>query len=231
LLQFKAYISFLNTKSIVKRAYIVILSLVLFSLSSGQEPEVIKLPQNLTPATQAEEQINMPPAQKSSDFENFESRMTALWFKRKAYLQGNRLQDAEKQMELLKSFCQEEGIKAIPFIARALTYEGVNYLREGNFEKAKDSFQYAQYFDPLLPQPRFELARTYLKSGDGFIKSAQEFLKAIPVHFKNFWNNLIIARDISLLVITSFIFSFLFFSLFTALKYNKLLRHEIYEHV
>ena len=230
-MQFRIAMPFRSMKAFLSGTSILIVFLFSLAVISAQEAEIIQIPQEQKPGIESGEDTIISSEQSLSGFDSFEARMSALWFTRKVFLQTNRLKDADDRMELLKIFCQEEGIKTIPFIARVLTFEGFSYLREGNFEKAKNSFELARHFDALSPQPRFELARTYLKGGGGFIRSAGEFLSAIPIHFKNFWNDLIIVRDLSLLIITALCLMFLFFSTFTAIKYNKLLRHELSEYL
>ncbi len=221
---------FQRLKAIMKTTTVFIFLIFCCSLLLAQEPEIIHIP-NEAISKEDDYIYTISDDRKDSDFNIFESRMTALWFKRKALLYANRTQDAEKQMDEMKAFCQQEGIKAIPFIARALIVEGGSYFREGNFKKAKNSFELAKYFNPFSAQPRFELAKTYMKSGDGLLKAARELLISIPLHFRSFWNTFILARDIFLLIIVTLFLYFIFFSIFTAVKYNKLLRHEVSENL
>ncbi len=221
---------FQQLKATIKTIIVFILMVYCCSLLLGQAPEVIYIPREVIPE-EDDHSLTISDDRKELDFSVFESRMTGLWFKRKALLHANRTQDADEQMEEMKAFCQQEGIKAIPFIARSLMVEGSNYFKEGNFKKAKNSYELAKYFNPFSAQPRIELAKTYLKSGDGFFKAARELLASIPIHFRNFWNTFILARDIFLLIITVFFLGFIFFSIFTAVKYNKLLRHEVSENL
>ncbi|MEW5807482.1 MAG: tetratricopeptide repeat protein [Acidobacteriota bacterium] len=228
--------TFHNWKDFLKILLVLSTAIPVFSLTlllsaSLQEKDAITSDPGMTTDISSAGHLEMSAGLKSFDFENFENRINFFWFKRKAFLLANRMEDAEKQMDLLKSFCQQEGIQKIPLIARALNFEGSNYFKEGNFEKARNSFELAKYFDSSFPQARFELARTHWKNGSGMMKLLGEFIKGLFIHFENFWVRIIILAYFLLLIILSLSFFFAFFSISMLLKYNKLLRHEIYEHL
>lgn len=217
-----------SIKEYIKKG-ILLLCLAMYPvLSFGQEqPEVIKIAPSRIEETDIVQLLTGP---KSFDFDLFESRIQLLWFKRKAFLNANRIEEAERHMEMLKFFCQQEGIRRLPTIARALTFEGINYFQEGNFEKAKTSFNHAIGFDPFLAQPRIELAKTYWKSEGGIWNALKELIKAISFFVQSFWTVIIISSNFTLIILISLGALFIFFSSLMAWKYNKHLRHELVEY-
>ncbi len=209
---------------------IIFLCLTLFPLQSlgKDQPEIIKIaPSQIKESHTAQ----LPEDPKGFDFDAFESRVQLLWFKRKTFLNSSNIEEAERQMEMLKSFCQQEGVRRLPTLARALTFEGISYFREGNFEKAKMSFNHAIFFDHLLVQPRIELAKTYWKSEGGIWKVLKEITRAASFYIQSFWTVIIISSNFALLFIISIGSLFVLFSSLMALKYNKRLRHEITEYL
>jgi tetratricopeptide (TPR) repeat protein len=207
----------------------ILLAILIFSpvLSMSQEdPEIIKIVPSRIEETDII-QLNMDT--KSFDFDLFESRIQALWFKRKVFLSTNRMEEADKHMDMLKSFCKQEGIRRLPTIARALTFEGIQYFQEGNFEKAKMSFHHAIAFDPFLVQPRIALAKTYWKSEGNIWNFLIEIIKAGSYFVQNFWTVITISSNFVILLLISIGGLFLFFSTLIALKYNTRFRHKIAE--
>ncbi len=213
-------------KELLKKGILLILILYPVLGMPQEEPEVIKIAPSRIDKTEI---IQLPMDAKSFDFDLFESRIQALWFKRKFFLSTNRLEEAERHMEMLKSFCQQEGIRRLPTIARALTFEGIQYFQEGNFEKAKMSFHHAITFDSFLVQPRIELAKTYWKSEGNLWNALKEILKAASYFIQNFWTIITISSNFMILFLVSLGLLFLFFSLLIALKYNSRFRHVIAE--
>ena len=54
------------------------------------------------------------------DYAAFEARLESLWFQRKTLLASGRVEDSRAQLEQIRAFCAEEGIRRIEDLAGAL---------------------------------------------------------------------------------------------------------------
>src|SRR6185369_3469770 len=118
------------------------------------------------------------------NFEGFRSRIQALWFKRKAFVQ--KLPDAAaEQTQAMQQLCAEVGVTRLDDIAAALVHEGHGFLEEGNFDKAKRSFEGALKFDPDLPDAHFGLATSHWRHGGGYSIAMVELTAGVRAIFRN----------------------------------------------
>jgi hypothetical protein len=81
------------------------------------------------------------PVRRGFDYEAFEARLESLWFQRKAFLADGRVEDAAQQAERIRTFCQEEGVGRLGFLAGALVAEAARYRKEGRHDEALASLR------------------------------------------------------------------------------------------
>jgi len=85
------------------------------------------------------------------DYEAFDARLEGLWFQRKALVSEGRDEDAERQSQLIRSFCSEEGVRRLEGPAGALLAEADRNFDEGNYDRAKAALDLADSLDPERP--------------------------------------------------------------------------------
>ena len=75
-------------------------------------------------------------------------------FWNRLYRQGadGRFEDADEQLERMRSFCAEEGVQRLEPIAGALVAEAAHAMKEGSYQRALSNLEYAETFDPERPQ-------------------------------------------------------------------------------
>ena len=170
-------------------------------------------------------------ARRGFDYSAFESRLESLWFQRKALLVNGRADDAKAQLEQIRSFCAEEGIRRLEHVAGALIAEAKRFHTEGDEAQALSALEFAAVFDPDRPQIHMARAAVLWSSAGGRVAAAGEVLWALRASL------LRSARDLSLLprwVFTlglAWIGASLVFALLMLLRYQAPLRHDVDEWV
>lgn len=163
------------------------------------------------------------------NFDGFRSQVMGLWFKRKVFLLKNLPDAAAEQTTAIERLCSEVGVTRLDDVAAALIHEGRTFLEEGNFDKARISFNDASRFAPDLPEAHFGMARALWRSGAGTGSAMSEFVAGLRTQFRNsalssaFLGNALI---IAMLAIAATI---ALYSIAMLLRYQALLRHDIEE--
>ena len=85
-----------------------------------------------------EEEVEITEPREGFDYGSFESRLESLWFQRKTFLADGRVEDANLQLERIRSFTGEEGVHRLEHLAGALLAEARRSMREGNREAQLD---------------------------------------------------------------------------------------------
>ena len=118
-------------------------------------------------------------ARRGFDYQAFEARLETLWFQRKAFLADGRINDARRQSELLRSFTVQEGVHRLESMAGALLAESARYLEEGHYDRALETIELAEAFDPGRPQASVARASVYWKSRRGHVRAAGHMFQAL----------------------------------------------------
>jgi len=146
-------------------------------------------------------------------------------------LADGRNQDAQQQSELIRNFCQEEGVRRVEHMSGALIAEAERYLEQGRHTQAADALQLAASFDPGRPQ--VQLARASLSW------AADRSPLAVARHLVAATRDALVAAyaDLSLFNRLGLVFSIavavvvLLFSMLMFWRHNAAFRHEIEEWV
>ncbi len=172
------------------------------------------------------------PAQLSErrfDGEQIRARLDAHWFRRKGLLEHGSWEAADAELATIAETCAEAGIERITPIAVALVHEGDGYLLEGNFARARASFNGALSLAPDLALARWGLARSSWAAGDGLAKAGAEALRALAGQageslrgFHGLANGMIVGAWAAFLMLW-------IFSLILLVRYERAFRHDISE--
>lgn len=167
-------------------------------------------------------------ANRRFNFEGFRSRVQALWFKRKAFVQ--KLPDAAaEQTQAMQQLCAEVGVTRLDDVAAALVHEGHGFLAEGNFDKAGRSFEDALKFDPDLPDAHFGLASAHWRRSGGFSNAIVELTAGTRAIFRNRSTSSAVLGNILILLILAVAATAVLFSIAMFLRYQILVRHDLCE--
>ncbi len=163
------------------------------------------------------------------DYRAFEARLETLWFQRKAYLADGRDADAQRQSELIRSFCAEEGVGRLEGLSGALLAEAARYIDEGHYAKALASLELAETFDSGSSQVAMARAEVYWKSGRGHLKAARAWLSAFQRSLVESARRLTVLNHLAIVAVLALIGGLLVFSLAMLQRYQMPLRHEVEE--
>ena len=163
------------------------------------------------------------------DYAAFEARLESLWFQRKTLLANGRDADSREQLEQIRAFCAEEGIKRLDHLAGALVAEAHRFHREGNDAHALSALDFAAMFDPHRPQIHMARATVLWHSGAGSMSALREILRAVQASMMHS------LRDLSLLPRIVFVLGLaglgaaLSFALLMLLRHQASFRHSVEE--
>jgi Tfp pilus assembly protein PilF len=220
------------------------LALVLLLGAAGPAPraqvdsDVIRLggsapPPAETPEPEIPAAADPPPfdgaARRGFDYQAFESRLETLWFQRKAFLADGRINDARRQSDLLRSFTVEEGVHRLESMAGALLAESMRYLEEGHYDRALETIELAEAFDPGRPQASVARASVYWKSRRGYVRAAGHVFQALKRSVVRASSDLSILNQWSIVLVVALLGCVAIFALLMILRYQVPLRHEIEE--
>jgi len=163
------------------------------------------------------------------DYSTFEARLESLWFQRKTLLGNGREEDSRAQLEQLRLFCAEEGVRRLEHLAGALVAEAHRFHEEGSHVHALEALAYAHAFDPGRPQIHMARAVVLWRSGAGPLPAAREMVRALGASLSRS------LRDLSLLPRVAFVAGLAAVLLAAAfaglmlLRYQAPFRHDIDE--
>lgn len=163
------------------------------------------------------------------DFQAFESRIQQLWFQRKILLSQGREEDAARQGELIRTFCQEEGIGRLESIADALLVESARHAEQGHYEQSLASLELAEQLDPGRGQIHFARAEVLWKSGGGMFAAAGQILAGVRASVVRGVENMTLVNQAGFFLVLAILGTVTLFGLLMAVRYHAALRHEIEE--
>lgn len=195
-------------------------------------PERIRVPA----AGEAEESAPQPESPADAalttrrfDFEMFRSRLEAHWFKRKILLKQNLQDAAREELDEIRELCRETGVERLSTLGAALAHEGDEFLLEGNFRKARDSYEGALIFAPGLPTAHAGLAAVAWKSGEGLLIVGQHATAAFVSSLRESWYEFrSLANGLIVLIVVLAALAIVF-SLILLARYHRALRHDVEE--
>jgi tetratricopeptide (TPR) repeat protein len=168
-------------------------------------------------------------ARRGFDVEAFDSRFETLWFQRKAYLAEGRDEDASRQSDLIRDFVAEESVRRLESPAGALLLESKAWLREGSHRKALAALSLAEALDPGRPQIAVARAHALSASGAGFFPAAAEWARAVRATLLASFRDLNIVDELAIIAVFAVAGTIVLFSVFMALRYQVVLRHDVEE--
>jgi tetratricopeptide (TPR) repeat protein len=216
------------------RASATILGSLLLVLSAapvagGGDDDVIRLgPARGNPET-AQSPREETSARRAFDYAAFQARLESLWFQRKTLLASGRTEDSREQLEQIRAFCTEEGVKRIENLAGALVAEAYRFQREGNNAHALAALEFAEAFDPGRPQVHAARAVVLWGAGRGFLPAAREYLRALRAAFTQSLRDLSFLPRLVVVVGWALLLMALAFALLMLLRHQAPFRHEIEE--
>ena len=162
------------------------------------------------------------------DHESFEARLESLWFQRKIYLSDGRKEDAARQSQLIRAFCNEEGVKRLENLASALVSEARRHLDDGDYRMALDSLALAESFDPGRPQIHRARAAVHWKA-ENRVAAASAWLTAMGSALGQSMRGLAFLNQFAMVVVVALIGCVLVFAVMMIVRYQVPLRHEVEE--
>jgi tetratricopeptide (TPR) repeat protein len=197
---------------------------ILASAAAGAaegEDDVIRLaPRDEPVGGESSEQVEMTAPRRGFDSASFEARVESLWFQRKTLLASGRDQDSRAQLEQIRAFCEEEGIRRLEHLGGALVAEAHRFHEEGNHDHALTALAFADAFDPDRPQIHVARATVLWRSGGETLAAARELLRALKA------SAIGSARDLSLLPRLLFMIGLACIAVSLAFAGLMLLRHQ-----
>ena len=168
-------------------------------------------------------------ARRGFDFHAFQARLETYWFQRKAFLAHGRDADADRQAELIRAFCLEEGVRRLEGLSSALITEARRYMREGDYSRATKSLDLAETFDPDRAQTRVARAALSYESGLGYVTTAGELIAALKLATLDAAQDMTLMNQLAIALVVGLLAAVVVFSLFMLSRYHVPLRHEIEE--
>lgn len=163
------------------------------------------------------------------DYQAFTARLEALWFQRKSFLADRRRDDAARQGQLIRAYCEEEGVKRLKPLAGALVTEAVRFIEAGDYDGALDSLSLASAFDPGRPELRLMRARIYWQANQGYAASGMELLAGLREAFVRTVASLSLLSRVGVIIFFSALGCLGVFSMLMLVRYQLQFRHEIEE--
>jgi len=135
------------------------------------------------------------------DHDAFQQRLESSWFRRRALLAEGRADDAQRQGELIRNFCAEEGVERLEPLAGAALLEVHRYLEEGSCERALTALALAESFDPGRAQIHVARAVVLWKSGDGILAATGALARGARAALMESWATLSVVHRLSVAVV------------------------------
>ncbi len=222
----------------MNRLTCVITTIVLLAATAAMVPglradEVIRLaPRQSRPeSAKPVERVEIGEPRRGFDYEVFESHLESLWFQRKTFLANRRLDDANRQLERIRTFCAEEGIRGLTVLSGALIAESKRSLAEGNHDQALAALHYAEAFDPGRPQVFVGRAAVHWSSDGVSMAVIRDLAQAVRASSVRSVRELTVVHQTAYALAVSLILCLLFFSLLMLFRYQVVFRHEVEEFV
>ncbi len=168
-------------------------------------------------------------ARRAFDYDVFEQRLLGLWFQRKVFLAQGRAEDAARQSESIRAFCESEGVGRLPGLADALLVEADQSLEQGHHRRAREALDLAEDVDPGRPQVRFARAAVYWRSGEGMFRSIAEFLAGTRAALAYGLGDLSLVNPFGIVLVVAAMAVLVLFAILMLLRYHVPFRHEIEE--
>ncbi|ANM28842.1 hypothetical protein ABI59_03310 [Acidobacteria bacterium Mor1] len=168
-------------------------------------------------------------ARRGFDYDAFRARLETYWFQRKAFLAHGRDGDADRQAELIRAFCLEEGVSRLEGLSSALISEAKRYMREGDYAQARKSLDLAEAFDPGRPQIAVARAALAYESGLGYLTTAGEFARALRLSVLGSASNMTLLNQLAIVLLVALLASIAVFALLMIYRYQVPFRHEVEE--
>ena len=163
------------------------------------------------------------------DYDQFFSRLEALWVSRKIALAQGRREDAARQAELLRVFCDEEGVVRLRGIADALLIEAERSAEQGSYGAALDALDLAETLDAGRGQIRFARAGILWSSGRGAWSAGREMIAGAVSGVRGAWRDLSLVNSLALWLVLGAALSSAAFALLAIAGHQAALRHELAE--
>jgi len=163
------------------------------------------------------------------DYSSFEARLESVWFQRKTLLANGRDEDSRAQLERIRAFCEEEGIKRLEHLAGALVAEAHRFHLEGNDVHALSALEFADAFDPARPQTHVARAKVLWSSGGGTLAAARELLRAITASAMRSLQDLSLLPRVMFVLGLAALGAALVFAVLMIVRHQAPLRHEAEE--
>jgi tetratricopeptide (TPR) repeat protein len=198
-------------------------------VDAGVDSGVIRLG---TPSgSSADEEGAAPSAEgrRGFDYDAFDARLEGLWFQRKALVAEGRDEDADRQSDLIRAFCSEEGVRRLEGPAGALLTEADRSFDEGNYERAKASLRLADALDPERPAVHSTLAAILWKEGAGVLAASRELWTSFRLQVRDAWRNLSLVNQLVLVLLLAIMASLGVFAIAMLARYQIPFRHGVEE--
>ncbi len=220
----------------MNRLTCVITTIILIAATAAMIPgvradDVIRLAprEPKTEAVNPDQRVEIGEPRRGFDYEVFESHLESLWFQRKTFLANRRLDDANRQLERIRTFCAEEGIRGLTVLAGALIAESKRSLAEGNHDQALAALHYAEAFDPGRPQVYVGRAAVHWSADGLSMALVRDVFQAIRASSTRSIRELTIVHQTAYALAVSLALCLLFFSLLMLFRYQVVFRHEVEE--
>jgi tetratricopeptide (TPR) repeat protein len=177
----------------------------------------------------AAETVRVGEPRRGFDYEAFETRLQSLWFQRKTFLSSGRDDGAGVQLENLRAFCTEEGVRRLEHLAGALVAEAHRLIEEGSYTRAITALHYAQAFDPDRPQIHLARAVVHLRSERRVLAAASELVAALRAAMTRSLRDFSLFHEAAFLTGLALLAVILVFATLMLLRYHVPLRHEVEE--
>ena len=168
---------------------------------------------------------------KGFDYGSFASRLEALWFQRKTFLASGRPEDADRQLEQIRSFCEEEGVRRLELVSGALLAEAERHRYEGRHERALHALRYAELFDPGRAQVHRARAALLWASGGSLTEAARELARAAAVAAGEAARDLRLPSQLAFVLLYTMLLAVLAFGAAMFVRHQASFRHEVEEWV
>ena len=168
-------------------------------------------------------------ASRHESAEGIRARILHLWFARKAALEASDPIEASAHVVELRAYMKQEGITADRTVSRGFAYEGYENLREGNYERAREAFDFSRELDPYLPQAQFGYAWSQLRAGKGFFGFVNEYGKGMKLAWGRFITDEVQISNFSVVAALALLCSLIVFSMVVIARSQGRVRHDLFE--
>ena len=152
-----------------------------------------------------------------------------IWFQRLRARQEGADALVRQASERIVALMDRDGIQRMATLAAAFSYEGYRQLQTGNYERARESFEWAVRFDPSLPAGYFGLAHARRLTGEGVGAFFQENARGMRAALGNFWWTYIRLSNLMFLALVALSLASMAFVALLVLRYQVPWRHGMFE--